>query len=283
MSERFVFGIALVARAQASDWRAIETLLGLTLSSVAAQTEADFEVIVAGHDRPDVLPDDPRLRFLPVDWAPFPPDEHNSDGGMKKHRIAETVLAEGGGLLMLLDADDWVDARLVETTRRSIGASAVGGVIEDGFAVDVRARKALALPDPRAFDIGFHRVCGSSVVGRLDPDARNAVRRDPCHALGSHHQWIEAAGRAGVRLARVAAPGAYLVNTSQNHSEWHGPHGPWRRCLSARVAEHGAPLDPALLQRFGLAPAQIDAAVHRLGGPSPFLEIAGKAPGRRHE
>lgn len=260
----FTFGIALVAKRRARDWEVVESLLRLTLASVLGQTDQDFDVVIAGHDRPEAMPDDPRFRFIEVSWPPDRPDQHNSDGGMKKYRIGEDLLARGGGLLMLLDADDWVDRRLVEVARARIGPEHVGGLIEHGYAVDLQTLRALRLPDPRAFDIGFHRICGSSALGRLDPAAAEPVRRDPCHALGSHHQWLEAAKANGVTLVHLPAAGSYLINTSENHSEHHGPHAAWRRDLAARVREFGLPLDAGTAARFGVALPEIERLSARL-------------------
>lgn len=265
----FTFGIALIARQRARDWQLVEALLELTLASVRAQSDPDFEVIIAGHDRPDAMPDDPRFRFLQVPWPAGRPDEHNSDGGMKKAYIGDDLLRHGGGLLMLLDADDWVDRRLVEAARARIGPDDVGGLIENGWALDLPTLRTLPLPHDLAFDIAFHRICGSSVVGRLDPAAVEPVRRDPCRALGSHHRWPEAARAAGVRLAQLPVAGSYLINTSENHSETHGAHAGWRRALAARVADHGAVLDAPLARRFGLELAAIGRLAElRSGGPA---------------
>ncbi len=57
-SEPFTFGIALLPRVSAQNWNLVETLFGLTCASVAAQTDQQFRVLVAGHDRPRTLPDD---------------------------------------------------------------------------------------------------------------------------------------------------------------------------------------------------------------------------------
>jgi hypothetical protein len=260
----FTFGIGLIAKRRARDWELVQSLLRLTLASVLAQTDQDYRVVIAGHDRPRAMPDDARFRFLPVDWPADRPDEHNSDGGMKKYRIGEDLLERGGGLLMLLDADDWVDRRLVELARTRIGQSHVGGIIEDGYATDMQTLKALRLPDRRAFDIGFQRICGSSVIGRLDPEAADPLRRDPCHNLGSHHQWPEASKAKGVPLARLPVVGNYLINTSENHSESHGPHDHWRRELVARVQALGSPLDDDRLAPFGLTLADIEPLSRRV-------------------
>ena len=268
----FTFGIALIARHHARDWQVVESLLQLTLASVLAQTDQDFRVVIAGHDRPQAIPDDARFQFLAVDGPANGPDEHNSDGGMKKYRIGEYLLERGGGLLMLLDADDWVDRHLVERARARIGHEHVGGLIEDGYATDIRTLKTLRLPHECAFDIGFHRICGSSVIGYLDPKAAEAVRRDPCYTLGSHHQWLKAAASQGVTLARLPAVGNYLINTSENHSEHHGPHGDWRRELSVRVRALGSRISSDALSAFGLTRPEVESVSRFLRRTKPTLQ-----------
>lgn len=256
-AERFVFGIPLVARAVAGDWSRVDALLDLALGSVLAQTDGAFEVILAGHDRPPSwdrrAAGDGRLRFLRAEWAPAAPTGRNDDAGMKKWRIKAAVAAAGGGLLMFLDADDLVDRRLVETARAAIGPEHLGGWVGDGIIVDFPTGRAVALPDARVYNGAFHEICGSSTVARIEPASADPVRRDPHEALGSHHVWPSRAAELGVALVRLPVAGAYLVNTSQNHSESHGPFADWRRRLNAAVAEHGTPLSPELARGFGLA------------------------------
>jgi hypothetical protein len=98
-----------------------QALLGLTLTSIRAQTDPDFRVVILGHDRPATLPDDdPRVEFLEADWPAEAPGPHNADSGRKKHAINDLVLERGGGLLMFVDADDWVDRDLVSSARGAI-------------------------------------------------------------------------------------------------------------------------------------------------------------------
>ena len=87
-------------------------------------------MVIAGHDRPRTMRDDPRLTFVEVDWPVQHPGPDNADSGRKKHAISEFVLERGGGLLMLLDADDWVDVRLVEAARAAIRQGQIGVLIE---------------------------------------------------------------------------------------------------------------------------------------------------------
>jgi hypothetical protein len=81
--EPFTFGIALIPRAAAHNWPLIETLLDLTLTSVCAQTDPDFRVVIAGHDRPRIIPDDRRFTFVEVDWPAQEPGPDNADSGRK--------------------------------------------------------------------------------------------------------------------------------------------------------------------------------------------------------
>ena len=255
----FTFGVALTPRANALDWGRVQALLDLTLATVRAQTDPDWRLIVAGHERPR-LPADRRITFAGVDWPVQPPGPHNDDSGRKKHLINDCVLEAGGGLLMLLDADDWADRRTVEASRTALTGEAVGGLIETGWAVDARTLRAAALPDARLFEGGYHRLCGSSTVAVLRPEADDPVRRDPFTHLRSHHQWTEAAGALGVELASLPVEGGYLVNTGENHSDLYGPHASWRRGFIAAVNRHGRPLDRALAARFGLTVEQAAAA-----------------------
>lgn len=265
--ERFVFGIPLVSRHAASDWDRVGTLLELTLRSVLAQTDGAFEVLLSGHDRPAswnrLTASDPRFRFLRADWSPEAPTAANDDSGMKKWRIREAVDRTGGGLLMYLDADDLVDRRLVAMARTMIGAEHVGGWVGEGVIVDYPTWRAVSLPDPRVYNGPFHELCGSSTVARIEPGSDDPSRRDPHAALGSHHLWPARAAELGVTLARLPVSGGYLVNTSQNHSESHGPFSEWRRALNAAVAAHGVPLAPDLARRFALEEGW--AAIPRAG------------------
>jgi hypothetical protein len=253
----FTFGIPLIARASARDWPLTTALLGLTLASVRAQTDQDFRVVIAGHDRPDLPFADGRVRFLGIDWPAGPVRSDNLDSGRKKHAISRLVLENGGGLLMFLDADDWVDVRLVEEARASIGPRHVGGLIAAGFATDFRTLRAAALPHPRLFDGEFHRICGSSTVAQIEPDAADPLRRDPCRVLHEHYRWIEVAREHGAELARLAVSGNYLVNTSGNHSEVHGPYAAWRRRFNRGVSRQGSGIDAAFAARFGLHLEQV--------------------------
>ena len=250
-AEPFTFGIPLIARAAAADWPLVEALLKLTLESLAGQRDRDFRVIVAGHDRPRVRTAIP-FDFLQAGWPAEAVRVDNLDGGRKKQAINEAVLAAGGGLLMFLDADDWVDTRLVACARGTIAPGQVGAVIERGYAVDPRGGRALAIPQTGAFEKGFDRLCGSSVVARLDPAGRDALHRDPYAVLHEHYRFADLVCERGALCCPLDVAGVYVVNTAANHSEVHGPFARWRRSFNDAVAREGVEMDDRFLARFGL-------------------------------
>jgi len=273
LNEPFIFGIPLIARAAARDWERVTALLDLTLRSVAAQTDGDFRLLLAAHDRPacwDRFAEDKRFRLLRADWTPERPTARNDDAGCKKWRILEEVRHMGGGLLMYLDADDLVDRELVSAARRFITPSHIGGLVANGLALDCATLRAVSLPHARVFRGRFHEICGSSTIARVDPAAAEPARRDPYEALGSHHQWVEAADTQNLPLARLPVRGAYLVNTAENHSELHGPFADWRRQLNEAVARHGRPADNGLAACFGLTRERLEANTRRCGVSAPL-------------
>jgi len=165
---------------------------------------------------------------------------------------------------MALDADDWVDTRVVETARRCMGATAAGGLIDAGFAVDFQRLCWSGLPLRGIPKVEFHHVCGSSTVARLRPDLADPRRRNTFRLLRSHHEWTEVAAEHGADLVRLPVVGTYVVNTSENHSELHGPHVTWRQAFVSSLNHGGVALDQAFASRFGLELDHIRRGSRRL-------------------
>jgi hypothetical protein len=259
----FTFAIPLLPRACARNWELIEHLLELTMASAFAQTDQRFRVVVAGHDRPQGLPDDRRVEFFQAHWPFEAVRMDNLDRGRKTSAVNGQVLASGGGLLMVLDADDWVDTRLVETARATIGPDHVAGVIETGFAADFHSLRIAPVPHPHVFDREFHRICGSSAVIRLRPNDPDPVRRDPYRLLHEHYRLVDIASEHGLGTARLPVSGCYVINTSDNHSEVHGPYAEWRTRFNQAVNRSGRPIEQALASRFGLGLDRVRAISHR--------------------
>jgi hypothetical protein len=254
MTEPFTFGIPLIARASSGNWPLVEHLFELTLRSVQAQSDADFRVLLAAHDVPAIwqsVAADPRFVLLQADWPAEQPTVANDDGGRKKWLIKQTVRRSGGGLLMFLDADDWVSSDLVETARSTMEPGDVGAIVGEGYALDHASLRVQRFPIAGAFAGEFHELCGSSTIGRVVPDSSELIRLDPHAALGSHHQWLQSAVEQNVSLARLTTLGMYLVGTGQNHSEEHGPNAGWRKDVTAAVRQSGVLIDASLAAEFG--------------------------------
>lgn len=266
-AEPFTFGIALVSRRSAGDWDRVQDLLDLTLASLQGQTEQDFKVVIAGHERPR-LPDDPRISFLAADWPDEAPDPRNADSGRKHHAISEHVLHAGGGLLMFVDADDWVDVCTVEAARRMIPPQCAGGLVESGLVIDFRTLRSAAVPHPLIFDDAYHRICGSGGIIRVNAGANDDLRRNPYLTLRPHNSWVEHAEAAGLALTRLPLLGSYVINHSENHSEVHGSHVQWRAEMTRAVNRQGGVLSHGLAARFGLTLTRIRAAQD--GGPETY-------------
>lgn len=230
------------------------------MTSLLAQSDQDFRVLVAGHDRPDRLTEDPRLEFIQVEWPALPQRPDNLDRGRKVRLLNEHVMARGGGLLMFVDADDWVDMRLVEQARALIGPDLIGGVVVSGYATDFRTLRAAALPDERIFTGRFHEICGSTTVAHLRPGEQDLLRHDPHRIMHEHYRWTEMAVSLSAPLVELPVQNNYLINTSENHSERHGPFAAWRREFTHAVNRFGIPLSSDLAARFGLNANQIRAA-----------------------
>jgi hypothetical protein len=176
---------------------------------------------------------------------------------------------------MFLDADDWVDVGLVATARTMIGPGHIGGLVDSGFATDFRNLRSAAIPHPGIFDGEFHRVCGSSTVARLKPDDPDPLRRDPCKVLHEHYRWIEVARECGADLVRLPVSGNYVINTSENHSEVHGPFARWRRAFTEAVSREGNDIGEPFAARFGLRFEQIRAVSERFFRRNVSVACAG--------
>ncbi|USI72909.1 glycosyltransferase [Sphingomonas morindae] len=279
--EPFFFGIPLIARAAARDWARVDWLLARTLDSLRAQTDRDFTVLLAAHEAPPCwarVAGDPRFELLEADWPSAAPSAANDDGGCKKWRIKEAVTARGGGLLMFLDADDWLASGLVAEARRAIGPDQVGAVLGAGLALDLPSLRVASFPLGPAYDGPFHGLCGSSTIARVVAGDAEPIGRDPHAVLGSHHEWPARAAALGVALATLRTPGLYMMGTGQNHSETDGPFTAWRRAVTAWVRAEGRPLAAAEAAAFGQDWAALQAVAGGERAPGVARAIRDGAP-----
>lgn len=110
------FGIPLRSKGASKNWDRVQMFFNRTLWSVYNQTDPDFRVLIACHEKPSLTREyDSRVEFIEVD-APIPksPEEMMIDKGYKVHEIGMHIRELGGGFTMLVDADDIQSNRLAE-------------------------------------------------------------------------------------------------------------------------------------------------------------------------
>lgn len=219
----FLFAISLAAQCATADWGRAEELLSHTLQSVLQQSDPRFDVVVCGHEKPDIPElEDPRVTFLVSDAAPpTDPSRYRRDK-MRKRRIIGGRLRElGGGYFFPLDADDLVSRELVAYVLRDDNRR--GYLIDRGYALDFLNGRAA--PIPGAWSTSFDRVCGSSAAIYFDEEdlPRSGKQADSAvryfDLFDSHAYWPIVAEELGRPFDRVPFPAAvYVVNHSQNLS-----------------------------------------------------------------
>lgn len=94
------FGIPLRSKAASNDWKNVERIFNRTLYSVYRQTDPEFKIFVACHDKPSLERGyDDRVEFLISD-TPIPTNrkEMMLEKGWKVSMIASRIRESGGGI-----------------------------------------------------------------------------------------------------------------------------------------------------------------------------------------
>ncbi|MBS4176692.1 alginate lyase family protein [Lederbergia citrea] len=152
------FAISLKSKTVSHDWEKVQKNLALTLRSLFSNTDQNFRVIIAGHEKPNIE----ELNNIRVTWVPvkFPPPKSSrgfvSDKYRKRKAIGAYLRKSGfSGYFMPLDADDWIHYRFVEYIRSLPISDAF--ILNKGFMVNVFQNEAWVR------DL-FYKGCGSSAV-----------------------------------------------------------------------------------------------------------------------
>lgn len=246
------FAVPLKARAVARDWDRVSLCFNRCLASLFGQTNDDFRVIVALHDKPDLdVAHDERLHILEVDHPPPRSlTEQMVDKGQKIHLIANHIRAAGGGPVMKVDADDLVSNRLAQHVVDHPGHH--GWYMEDGYEYLFGAERVRHCPR-------FHRLCGTSTIVNYEADelpagaddARHDDVADRYHIRAPHERTHTLRQSIGKPLERLPFVGAmYVVDTQDNHSIQSGAI-PAKRRLIRRVTPSKA-VSPALQAEFSM-------------------------------
>lgn len=126
-------------------------------------------MIVVGHDRPDV-PElaDARVTFIAASTQ-RPPDARNGQfDQIHKRRIAAAEIGRrGGGFIMVVDADDLVEHRIVSFVRHN--RHPVGYMVRAGYLYDQAADRLGLFPGKQRVQ-QFWESCGTCAILRFAAD-----------------------------------------------------------------------------------------------------------------
>ena len=216
--------IPLIAKALVADWRVIEANLARTLGTLLRQTDPRWRAIVACHDVP-CLPDDPRIRALPVD-RPL-------DGDDKWAKITAILEAERPGpgtFLFALDADDLLHPDLFA---HMLAEPAEGWLLTRGWSIDAPTGRIGGHGDPddaHPLRCPLWHASGTAGAVRMVPGDVKATRQ----MMVRHFELPDTAAAHGIALRPVPFPGAaYLVAHGENMESKAGREDGKRRYIAA--------------------------------------------------
>ena len=234
-SKRVIFGLPLIGRRLARDWDLVTHQLSATLGSLCQQSAADFHIIVACTDEPELpAAADRRLELLA---CPGRPDNNlkamREDIRRKRFAIARRARELGGGYLMFVDADDLVSSGLVAFIEQHPHPH--GYILAEGYVFDPTTGSIAPYPIPGFERWPLDRICGTSAIVRFSADE------------------LPENGSAPSAFARLFGGGHYRVRN---------------RCKDA-----GRPLEPLPIRAVVYVRAVRQAISFRQGGDGARLEF----------
>lgn len=220
---KVVFCAPLMGRAMAEDWAVISSSVTMMINSLIAQTDQNWILLLTSQDRPDRLPEDPRIRFLP-----FTQDVTGMDKRSKVIALMEAlpdVLIGADGYMHALDADDVLHEDVVAHMRRDNNARGYwhrwGGMIDAKSGTVARCGpRSLRYPLSRP----FLSQCGSSAAIYVDFRKPRGYDEFASHFYASgHRNFLRVAKAHGVTLDAIPfASGLYVMNTGENMRDKRG-------------------------------------------------------------
>lgn len=218
-----VFAIPIVGKHQVEDWAVIESTLAQTLASILHQDCKNTCVMICGQDRPDQLPNDPRVHFV---GFPDRPTTHDKVPKLVALAAALPKIGVDRGLYMPFDGDDLLE-------KGAIAAMQTGGtgfLVENGYIQNAAtgeiaptARRTLSLPGQKP----FWKFCGScAAFPYVLDDTGKDVDMFQGLARHEHRLYPYLAGLAGMTLIAGAVPSVlYLINHGENFETRRGRGG----------------------------------------------------------
>ena len=224
----FVFVVPLRARARCRDWALTSALCVRAVSSMLAAREDGIRVILVCNERPEGVPDDPRLRVIAEDF-PLPEPTGKSPLGDKYRKIQRGLVEAKPlmpGYVMPADADDCVSNRLCPwiLSQPSTG----NWRLSKGYLYDEGARTVVIHPE-------FHLQCGTSHAAWCKPedlpDGMSAGKEASFWLRYGHHIIDDEMARLGRPFRDIPFPAAvYVLGHPDNYTgfrlaDWSG----WRQ------------------------------------------------------
>lgn len=220
------FAMPLISRRRAADWDGVEERLSVTLASLMAQDDPRWHLTICGQDRPSVIPDDPRIRFLKAEISDRFNDQREKGELMTRDLAARGT---GAGYYFKLDADDILHPGLVGFLLKDDNRR--GYLIDKGYILDAGhleetgdLRLAPLFPrSPEQPDTQpFYETCGSCAAFWFDLTT-GADWVALLDKRGSHHQLETNLADFGFAMQRVPFPAAiYVTNHGNNMRERRG-------------------------------------------------------------
>lgn len=251
MKRDFFVAIPFAGFRSEQQWSTICRRLQSTLQSILSSTDPDFKVIIAGHERP-AFPelDDPRIRFLTAPFQkPSDPTGFRPDKGKKKNIVLRKIRDEGGGDVLIADADDHISRNLVAFTRET--DHPYGHIFSKGYVFDL-ANGNLA-PIPGAWTNPFDKVCGTCRILRLSPEDIGPDRY--ASAVKVHPQTEKISAELGRPLNAIDWPAAvYVLGTRGTISVDFNRSKEWQERIRSRVSKTAIPITDGMIAEFNLGP-----------------------------
>ncbi|RXI96468.1 hypothetical protein DS745_22420 [Anaerobacillus alkaliphilus] len=185
-----VFGISLKSKKVSRDWDLVCENLAKTLRTILANTDHNFRICIAGHERPDIAElEHDLVTWIPVNFEPPVNAKGFSTDKKQKRGVIGAYLRHLGysGYFMPLDADDWVHCRFVELIRSFPITNAF--IFEKGFMTNINY-------DEVWIRNTFYKGCGSGSIFYFSNQefpvspSRKDVRRSPFGLTVTTHTKI---------------------------------------------------------------------------------------------
>lgn len=218
-----VFLIPLVGPDHVGDWSAVNARLGQTLKSLTDQNNTNWRAIICCQTKP-VLPDDPRITFLPFQDPTPGNDKWRKLSALYEH-LAETTTAPG--FVMSFDADDLLRQGVVDEMLASPTQS--GFLVQSGFVLD-HATGHVGLADAPSLATPlrkpFWKLCGSCCAVRFDPAIPEGLAFLRAMTQHEHRMFPYLAKLAKRRLKPLKRPSVlYVLNHGENFGARRGRVG----------------------------------------------------------